>query len=63
MSRNKSAEQERPAYVAPRITSYTESQVAETLGPVLLSGAGSDLGVLGGDQSPTANNTGGRPRR
>lgn len=63
MTRNLTPEEERPVYVAPRMTSYTERQVAETLGPVLLSGTGSELGELAGNQSPTAPSTGGRPRR
>jgi hypothetical protein len=63
MDKNLSSEHERPAYVAPSIKTYTESQVAETLGPVLLSGAGTELGELTGGQSPAASKTGSRPRR
>ena len=63
MNTNPASEENRPAYVAPRITSYTENEVAETLGPVLLSGNGYDLGTTAGSDSPTANSSGGRPRR
>lgn len=63
MNPNQKSGEARPAYVAPSMTSYTESQVADTLGPVLLSGNGSDLGVLEGNESPSPDNTGRRPRR
>lgn len=57
------SQDERPNYVAPRMTTYTEKQVAESLGPVLLSGSGADLGELAGGQSPASKSTGSRPRR
>ena len=43
----------RPRYITPRITSYDEAQVAEQLGPVMLSGTGTQLQELQGNTSST----------
>jgi hypothetical protein len=63
MSTELTPKDDRTAYVAPRMTTYTEQQVADSLGPVLLSGGGTELGQLTGNESPSAGNTGKRPRR
>ena len=60
MSMTPTSQDERPIYVAPRMTSYTEKQVAESLGPVLLSGSGADLGELAGGQAPPSRTSGNR---
>ena len=52
----------RPAYVAPNVVSYDESQVAEDLGPVMLSGTGTRLEELQGNSS-TTRGSGAKPRR
>lgn len=52
----------RPTYVAPSMVSYDESQVAEDLGPVMLSGTGTRLDELQGNTS-TTRGTGVKPRR
>lgn len=49
-------------YVAPSLTSYDEQQVAEDLGPVMLSGTGTSLGELQGNTT-TTRGTGAKPRR
>jgi hypothetical protein len=48
-----SSTESRPRYTAPRITSYDEAQVAEQLGPVMLSGTGTQLQELQGNTSST----------
>ena len=52
----------RATYVAPRVVSYDESQVAEELGPVMLSGTGTRLEELSGNTSTTRGGTA-KPRR
>jgi len=52
----------RTAYVAPRVVSYDERQVAEDLGPVMLSGTGTQLEELQGN-SATTRGSGAKPRR
>ncbi|HKQ98777.1 MAG TPA: hypothetical protein VJV75_12945 [Candidatus Polarisedimenticolia bacterium] len=52
----------RPAYVAPNVVSYDESQVAEDLGPVMLSGTGTRLDELSGNTA-TTRGTSAKPRR
>ena len=52
----------RTAYAAPTITSYDERQVAEDLGPVMLSGTGTRLEELQGNSS-TTRGSGAKPRR
>ena len=50
----------RPAYVAPRVTTYDEARVAEELGPVMLSGTGTRLEEL---SSSTNRGSVSKPRR
>jgi hypothetical protein len=52
----------RTAYVAPHVVSYDERQVAEDLGPVMLSGTGTQLEELQGNTS-TTRGSGAKPRR
>jgi hypothetical protein len=52
----------RPTYVAPLVVSYDERQVAEELGPVMLSGTGTRLEELQGNTSTTRGGTA-KPRR
>lgn len=52
----------RTTYVAPRVTSYNEQQVAEDLGPVMLSGTGTSLEELQGNTG-TTRGTGAKSRR
>jgi len=63
MTPQKSTTTGRPSYVAPRMTSYDETRVAEELGPVMLSGTGTRLDELAGDTSSTARGAGSKPRR
>ena len=62
MSDTRSRQDSRPAYAPPQMTSYDEAQVAETLGPVMLSGTGTRLQELQGNDT-TTRATGVRPRR
>jgi len=50
-------------YVPPRMTTYDEARVAEELGPVMLSGAGTGLAELAGDTSSTTRGAGSKPHR
>lgn len=62
MSSKSNATTQRPAYVAPSVVSYDESQVAEDLGPVMLSGTGTRLDELQGNTA-TTRGTSAKPRR
>lgn len=63
MTAKKSETTGRPSYVAPSMTSYDETRVAEELGPVMLSGTGTRLEELAGGNSPTTRGSGSKPRR
>lgn len=63
MNKNLGSASARPKYVAPRTTTYDEAKVAEELGPVMLSGTGTQLNELSGNTTDhTIGNTS-KPRR
>lgn len=57
------ARTDRAVYVAPKVVSYDESQVAEDLGPVMLSGTGTRLDELSGNTTTSRGGSTAKPRR